>query len=141
MKLKNLTNQMQEIVVYASTMNGNNSFSIYVRAKGEADLDDKFTYPDLQKKISAGIFRVLAGVPEIESPVVPETPLSEVTNLEEKKEVSNEDRFSEEKDVTNVGEKEETVESTEGRFVCPQCSAEFASQRSLSMHISRSHAK
>ena len=130
MKVYNLTNALVEIPVY-DRISGR-EYSIYVQGNARADLEGIYMNPRIAALIQNGIIRLvdtpthqpitIENLPEI-PPQEIEAPLVEAQESEEEEEEKS----------------AETAVTTEDAFICPQCHAEFGSQRGLTMHIAKAH--
>lgn len=136
MIIKNKTNQIQEI----SVMNRDNlslNYSIYIKAKSEVEVDNGLIITNLPQLIQAGVLAVDTDV----TGTLPELPVEE-TQVEDKvgEVVEVEYEFPEVEESPAVVEETpaEPVQSDDV-VICTECGKEFASQRSLTMHMNKAH--
>ena len=140
MRIRNNSNQIQELTVI-DRGNPNQSYSIYIMAGKELNLDHGLAILNLNSWVSRGIIQILDKVvKKEETPVAveeekPQEPIIPAPEQEEISEETPEEVVSED---SNIEIKDENTEEGQS-FFCDICHREFASARSLSNHMSRSH--
>lgn len=147
MIIKNRTNQVQEISVMTRD-NTSLTYSLYVKAKGEIDVDDSLVILNLKSLIAKGIVSTVNSVVEVtpvEIPeVIDETTTEVVDTPEETVEEIPEIKYefpTPEEDVPATPDEVEVSKIAEDvdKILCEVCGKEFASQRSLTLHMNKSH--
>lgn len=139
MKIKNKTNQIQEIELYDRDSRGKlKTFSLYLQSKGSTDIDPRLVSPRLLKLVEIGVIEVEdKKAPSIVVEEEPETPVN--VEIEEESAEIESIQPNQEEPLTQTVETVTAEEETPGVFICPECGKEYASERGLTMHINKSH--
>lgn len=139
MKIKNLTPKMRGVRVVELV--GGKAFTVYIQGNRSMDIPGVYI-PDT--KAYEGIIEV--DNPFNSTPVeIEETQVGEEETTGEEV-ITSEDEVVQEstekgEDDTPAGEDSQSAETLTDKFICQECGAEFASERSLKSHISRVHSK
>lgn len=128
MKLFNNTNKIQEVKV--SDRYGK-YYSVFIEANRSADFEEYQITRDVVSKINSGILT------NLDNPTTPPTMVIEPILVQEQPPVI-EDAPAEEKSEDKKPEETAPSETT-GTHICEICGSEYASERGLAMHMSRSH--
>lgn len=131
MKIRNLTDKMQGLRV--RELPGGEGYTIFIEAKGETVLQGAIVSERDEVKFDKGIFEYVGverSAPKIEESIESEEVELITEDLEE-------ESVEEESQVESLPE-----ESTagDGKFICEECGAEFASTRGLNSHMNRVHS-
>lgn len=157
MKIYNHSNQIQELCV-RDRENPNAKYSIYIMAKKELELDNNLWITNLRTLTERGLIRVIGT--QIVTPVKETVDIigeeksaeSDAISAEVKEDITEDNNVTDQIDncgvvtedttesipVTEESSTDASVANTED-FVCKICGKEFASARSLSMHMTKSH--
>lgn len=139
MIIKNRTNQIQEISV-VNRDNPSLTYSIYIRAKSELNLDDDIVILNLKNLIDAGVLsldREIDKLSEVPLTKIPKESLQISSDNEVVEEYTEVDETLENPELTSEIPEGEIL--TDDKILCEICGKEFASKRSLTLHMKKSH--
>lgn len=146
----NKTNQIQELTVLDRS-NPSYPYSIYICAKSTTELGNDIIAPTLKSLVEQGVFCILGvDTSKVETEIIEETVedtgVSEDTVesdeiLEETLEDAVKDIETPDTDEEEISDLDESVtQEDESPYICEICGKEYASKRSLNMHINKSHS-
>lgn len=128
MKLFNNTNKIQEVKV--SDRYGK-CYSVFIEANRSADFEEYQITRDVVNKVKSGILT------NLDNPTIPPTLVIEPILVQEQPPIVESAPVEEKGEDKNP--EEETPSEKTGTHICEICGSEYASERGLAMHISRSH--
>lgn len=140
MKVKNLTSKIQEQKII--TLVGGREISIYIEPNSTTEIIGAYILD--KSKFDEGILEFVDEEVKSTKSKLPEKKIEEKIDEGKLEKTPDGDTPPEDPDDGDDEDEDETTNEptvADEKFICPECGAEFASERGLNSHMSRVHSK